>query len=95
MQTTKIKHLPKKTSPKNITKVIKSINETSQEKKGKVYICHISRNKLQVILLNNAIEVEVYTFSKFQSRKTQVMLWNNNSMTISETNWKKLNRNKN
>jgi len=41
-----------------------------------------------------AIEVEVFTFDEFQSRKTQVMLWNNNSMIISETNWKQLNKNK-
>jgi hypothetical protein len=58
-------------------------------KKGKFYICHISRNKLQAIMLKNVItiEVEVFTFSEFQSRKTRVMLWNNSSMIISETNW--------
>jgi hypothetical protein len=33
VQTIKIKNLPKKTSAKNITKVMKSINETQAKKK--------------------------------------------------------------
>jgi hypothetical protein len=73
----KLKTYQKKHLKKNITKVMKSTNETQTKKnKEKIYICHISRNKLQAIMLKNAIaiKVEVFTFTEFQSRKTRVML---------------------